>query len=180
MSGLPEAAARLSAAPPGPGAELAGVAAAPGDVRVAHPSAASAQTPLQPQPGAQAAASAIIAPEAMTEAAPTGAAPLDAGAEAGVGAREREAPNTWDPSHDRGRPVCDDGAPGGNPKGDPGRERGDAGEASGGRAESGGAESTASTSHREPAALLEADGDSAPRKGARADGIQVPPHSTLR
>ena len=48
----------------------------------------------------------------------------------------------------------------------PGREGGDLGEASGGRAESGGAESTASTSHREPAALLEADGDSAPRTGA--------------
>ena len=48
----------------------------------------------------------------------------------------------------------------------PGHAGGDLGEASGGRAESGGAESTASTSHREPAALLEADGDSAPRKGA--------------
>jgi len=74
------------------------------------------------------------------------------------------------PAPEPARPYAAAGSEGGEPGPGAGPAARDPGEASGGRADSAGAESTASTNHREAAAPLEADGDSAPRTGAPGAG----------
>jgi len=165
-----------AAAPDRPG-ERAGPepAAGPASEAAPDPAAAAQAAPRRdagggrggPARDAHGGGASSAAPAAVADGAEA-AAPGGAHAQNGRGGMPGAGAG---PAQEPARPCAAAGGEGGGPGPGAGPAARDPGEASGGRADSAGAESTASTNHREAAAPLEADGDSAPRKGAPDAGV---------